>query len=302
MRIVSLLPAGTDMVVALGAADSLVGVTHECDGLASLAALPRVTRSAIDPEAAPGEIDRQVRAADARGEPLFMLDEARIADLRPDVLITQAVCEVCAVRETDVRALAARMSAAPRVVTLAASTLDAVLEDVACVAAAVDMRDAGARLRTELDARMRRVHETLEAAEAPRRRVAVIEWTDPVYAAGHWVPSMIERAGGIDVLAKPGEHSRVVSVTDVVTAAPETIVFAPCGYEVARAATEARRTLSRADWAWAARCQVWAIDAGAFVSRPGPRLVDGIETLARIFHPTLFPRPAIDRAIEVTND
>ena len=299
MRIVALLPAGTDIVIALGAAESLVAVTHECDGLGSVD-VPRVTRSAIDGAATPGEIDRQVRAVDARGEPLFALDESRIAELRPDVLITQAVCDVCAVREADVRALAARIAPSPRIVTLAASTLDGVLVDMVRVAEALDMREAGTRLLTELAARMRRVHETLKTAAAPRPRTAVIEWTDPVYAAGHWVPSMVHRAGGLDALARPGEHSRTVTVTEVAAAAPETLIFAPCGYNVGQAADEARRTLARPDWAWAARCRSWAIDANALVSRPGPRLIDGVETLARILHPALFPGPAAERAIEVS--
>ncbi|MDQ3808899.1 MAG: helical backbone metal receptor [Chloroflexota bacterium] len=300
MRVVSLLPAGTDILAALGAVELLVGVTHECDYPPEITALPRVTRSAIDARAAPSEVDQQVRTAGTQGEPLFTLDRARIAELRPDVVLTQAMCEVCAVRETDVRALAARLTPPPRVVALDGSTLEGVFDDITRVAEAVEKSGAAVRLMAALEERMRRVHETLTAAAAPRPRVAVIEWTDPVYAAGHWVPSMVDRAGGIDVLAASGEHSRVVELAEVEAAAPDTIVFAPCGYDVVRATTEGRRTLGRAEWAWAARCRAWAIDANGLVSRPGPRLVDGIETFAQIFHPTLFSRPPLDRAVELT--
>ena len=301
MRVVSLLPAGTDIIAALGVADSLVGVTHECDCPPDVAALPRVTRSAIDPGAAPGEVDWQVRAADAQGEPLFTLDEERIAELRPDVILTQAVCDVCAVRETDVRALAARLSPAPCIVTLAGSTLDGVFDDITRVAEAVDRSEAAGHLLAALGERLWSVHETLARAAAPRPRVAVIEWTDPIYAAGHWVPMMVRRAGGIDVLGQAGEHSRVVELAEVAAAEPEIILFAPCGYDVSRAAAEGRRTLDRAEWRWAASRRVWAIDASDLVSRPGPRLVDGVEVLSQIFHPTLFPRPVVTRAAELTS-
>jgi iron complex transport system substrate-binding protein len=285
VRVVSLLPAATEIVAALGMADALVGVTHECDFPAAAAARPRVTRSAIDVEAEAAAVDAQVRALSAAGAPLFGLLEAEIARAAPTVILTQALCDVCAVSETDVRALAARLALAPAVVTLSASTLDGVLDDVERVAAALGVSDRGRALVESLRARMRQVHEALRAARAPRPRVAVIEWTSPAYAAGHWVPDMVRRAGGIDVLGTSGEHSRPRSIDEIRNAEAEVIVFAPCGYDAARAAAEMATRLARDEWAWARDRRCVAADANAHVSRPGPRLVDGIEWMATVFNP-----------------
>lgn len=288
MRVVSLLPGATEIVAALGALEQLVGVTHECDWPPVVGSRARVTRSAVPVGAAPGAVDAAVRALAGQGTPLFTLDEARIAALRPDLVLTQALCDVCAVREDDVRALAARLSPAPRVLALSASSLDGVLADVRAVAEALGLPDEGEELLDGLVARMRRVHETLKAARAPRPRVAVIEWTDPVFPAGHWTPEMVRRAGGVDVLMQPGAHSRATPLADVAAADPEIVVVAPCGYDLPRAVAEARALGEREAWHWLAGRQLWAVDANALVSRPGPRLVDGIETFARIFNPALF--------------
>jgi iron complex transport system substrate-binding protein len=174
-----------------------------------------------------------------------------------------------------------------------------VLDDVARVAEALGVPGRGEALVGELRARMRAVHETLKAAAAPRPRVAVIEWTDPPYAAGHWVPEMVRRAGGRDVLARAGEHSRVVSLADAAAADPEVVIVAPCGYDAARAAAEARRLRDEPAWRWLRGRAVWAVDANALVSRPGPRLVDGIEAFASIFNPELFDAPAVERAVRI---
>jgi iron complex transport system substrate-binding protein len=299
LRVVSLLPAATEMVAALGALDCLVGVTHECDFPPAAMALPRVTASAVDARASAGAVDAQVRELAVAGAPLFTLRADRIAALRPDLLLTQALCEVCAVSETDVRALAGRLAPEPRIVTLAATSFDGVLDDVARVAEALGRRQEGEALLDVLRARVRAVHERLKAARAPRPRVAVIEWTDPIYAAGHWVPEMVRRAGGVDVLARSGEHSRLVSVEEVAAADPELLVVAPCGYDAPRAAAAARALFALDDWAWARGHAVWAIDANALLSRPGPRLVDGIETLAAALNPPLFAEPAPERGVRV---
>jgi iron complex transport system substrate-binding protein len=299
MRTVSLLPAATEIVAALGAVDRLVGVTHECDYPAAVAVRARVTSSAVDGAAPPGVVDAAVRDMALGGAPLFTVHERMIAALRPELILTQALCDVCAVSETDVRALAARLRPLPRVVTLAATTLDGVFGDVLRVAEALGVPEAGERLVAELRGRLRRVHETLKAAAAPRPRVAVIEWTDPVYAAGHWVPEVVRRAGGVDVLASPGQHSRPRDADEVRRADPEVLLVAPCGYDAARAAEEARRLLAREEWAWARDRRVWALDANGLVSRPGPRLVDGAEVMAAIFAPTLFPPPAEAHAVRI---
>ena len=300
MRIVSLLPSATEIVAALGALAQLGGVTHACDHSPQVASLPRLTSTAIDGAAHPDVIDRDVRAAAERGAPLYAVDESLLASLRPDVIVTQALCDVCAVRETDVRAIAARLSPTPAVVTLSGTSIDGIFADIERVAVAIDAADEGEELIPGLRARLRSVHERLALARAPRPRVAVLEWTDPVFTAGHWVPEMVRRAGGADVLAEPGSHSRSIEVGDVEKADPEVLVFAPCGYDLPRATREASAVLGRDDWQWARSRAAWAIDANALASRPGPRVVDGVETLAAVMHPGLFGGPARDRAVSVS--
>src|SRR5579862_6490182 len=216
MRILSLLPAATDMVVALGAEGELVGITHECDEPATgRQGLPRVTASLVaDGPAA--DVDAQVRDRSAQGDPLYTLDVARILALRPDIVLTQAVCEVCAVREGDVRALASTMQPMPDVIALRASTLDGMLDGVLAelevIAGALRRPGRGIALVTTLRARLRAVHDRLRAAAAPRPTVVVVEWTDPLFVAGHWVPDMIRRAGGRDGLAQSGDHSVIATI------------------------------------------------------------------------------------------
>lgn len=297
MRIVSLLPGATDIVAALGAGDTLVGVTHECEAPARAAPVPIVTRSAIPSHAPAGEVDRLVRAASERGEALYALDEALIAALAPDVILTQAVCDVCAVREGDVRALADRLTGSPIVVTLDAGTLDGVMDDIMSVGRALELEGQARTLVAALAHRMRGVHEALGQAAAPRPRVAVIEWTDPIFTAGHWVPEMVHRAGGIEVMARAGERSRAVADADVASASPDVVIIAPCGYALERAVAEGRALARTEAWRWMARARVWAVEARALLSRPGPGLVTGVETLAAILHPAIFPPPETDRAL-----
>ncbi len=288
MRVVSLLPAATEIVAFLGASESLVGITHECDYPEVVASRARVTHSAIPHSADPAEIDAAVKAQSGEGHALFTLDEPRIRALHPDVLLTQALCDVCAVRETDVQALATRLSPTPRVVTLGGTTLDGIYADIVAVADAMHEESDAEELLAGLRDRVKHVHDTLHAAKAPRPRVALIEWTAPVYIAGHWGPEQIKRAGGVDVLGTAGEHSATVEMSALELASPEFVLIAPCGYGLAASVAEARRLLTLPEWAWLKNRQVWALDANALVSRPGPRVVDGIETMARIFNPMLF--------------
>src|SRR3984957_122582 len=255
-RVVSLLPGATEIVAALGALDQLVGVTHECDHPSAVSNRVRVTETAVDTTAAPDVVDAQVRDLARSGAPLFTLREDRIAALAPDLLLTQALCEVCAVSEHDVRSLAGRLSPPPHVVTVSATTLDGVLDDIRLV-----------------------------ATQAPRPRVAVIEWVDPLFSGGHWIPDMVRRAGGRDVVVQPGALSTKMQGATIAEARPDVIIVAPCGYDVVRAA-EAARSLTVP-----AGVSVWAVDANGLFSRPGPRLVDGVETLAAVLHPSLFSPP-----------
>ena len=288
MRVVSLLPSATEIMGALGAVEHLVGVTHECDWPPVVTSRARVTTSAVDSTRAPAHVDARVRELASSGTSLYALRERLIRELHPDLILTQALCEVCAVHEGDVRTLAAALEPAPLVITLSASTLEGVLDDIRRVGTAVDRADEAEELLDGLRARLAAVHATLKAARAPRPRVALVEWGDPVFTGGHWVPEMIQRAGGVDPIGKPGEQSRTIAVAELRDADPEIVIIAPCGYGLARASEEGRRLVSLPQWSWAASRPVWALDANALASRPGPRLVEGIETLARIFNPSLF--------------
>ena len=293
MNVVSLLPSGTEIVAALGRSDALVGVSHECDYPASVGHLPRVTSTAIDHTADAASVDASVRAQASAGHPLYTVDWGLVSTLAPELIVTQALCEVCAVSETECRLYAARLTPRPHVATLSASTLDGVLADIQGVADAFGDEIAGERLTAALRDRMAVVHETLAAVKAPRPRVAAIEWTDPLFIAGHWVPEMIRRAGGTDVVGVPGSHSTVVTRDAIRAARPDIVLVAPCGYDVQRAARAATAL------AWPDGVSVWAVDANSLLSRPGPRLIDGVETLAQIFHPALFGAPRPDRALPI---
>lgn len=288
MRTVSLLPAATEIMAFLGATEHLVGVTHECDYPDVVMSRARVTKSSIPHTNDPAAIDAAVRELHGAGHALFSMDETRIRALHPDVLLTQALCDVCAISETDVRALAARLSPVPRIVTLGGTSLDGVYADIHAVALAVDATDDAEELLAGLRNRVKHVHDLLKAAKAPRPRVALIEWTDPVYIAGHWGPEQIARAGGVDVLGTAGQHSTTVPMEQLVAADPQIVLFAPCGYSLSATVAEAKRCLALPQWSWLSGRQVWALDANGLVSRPGPRIVDGIEAMARIFNPGLF--------------
>ena len=286
--IVSLLPAATEMIVALGLHDRLAAITHECDWPPNVRGLPVVTSSWIDAAQGAGAVDAAVREAAGAAEPLFVLDQQRIRVLQPAVIVTQGLCDVCAVSEGDVHRLAAELPNRALVVTLGARTLDEVLESLHTLGTSLGAAESAEAVAQTLRQRLRQVHETLKGARAPRPRVAVIEWTEPLFAAGHWVPDMVRRAGGIDVLATSGEHSRTLEVEQIAAAEPELLVFAPCGYALERAVAAARETLARPEWAWARGLRLAAMDGNALTSRPGPRLVDGVEVMARLFNPEFF--------------
>lgn len=283
MRVISLLPGATDAIVALGGADLLVGASHACDAPVGT---PRVTRPAFPDSSDPARVDAEVRAAAAAGTALYALDADAIVALAPDLIVTQALCDVCAVREDDVRALARRIDPAPAVVTLSASTLDGVLEEIAVVGRAIGLADEADEVGYGLRHRLRRVHVTLKTARAPRPRVAVIEWTDPLYTAGHWVPDIVRRAGGVEVLGRAGARSAVATADEFREANPEIVVVAPCGYALADAVVAANYLLRAHPWL--GDRAVWAIDANRLTSGPGPRLVDAVEAIAAATAPGLF--------------
>jgi iron complex transport system substrate-binding protein len=294
MRIASLVPSATELLFALDLGDSVVAVTHECDYPPAAERLPHLTRSVIPDGLAAGEVDAAVRERTSRGEALYELDEERLRELDVDLIVTQAVCEVCAVSFDDVRAVAERLPTQPRVLSLDPSTLGEVLADVPRLAEAAEAEAAGERLVEEAGARIEAVERAVEGA--PRPRVAALEWLDPIYIGGHWVPQMIELAGGEDVLGLPGERSHTVGWAEVEAAAPEVVLAMPCGYYAEQAAAEALRHNERLA---GLGVRVVAVDAAAYFSRPGLRLVEGIELLGHLLHPELVDAPPSRRSIEV---
>jgi iron complex transport system substrate-binding protein len=294
VRIASLVPSSTEVLFALGVGDSIVAVTHECDYPPAAAGLPKLTRSVIPEGLTAREIDTAVRERTQRGEALYELDEDVLRRLDVNLIVTQAVCEVCAVSFDDVRAVAERLPTKPRVISLDPSTLGEVLADLPRLAAAVGVEAAGRELADEAGRRIDAVREAV--AGAPRPRVAALEWLDPVYVGGHWVPQMVDVAGGEDVLGFAGERSRTVEWDEVEAARPEVVLAMPCGLYAEGAAAETLRHRARLE---ALDARVVAVDAAAYFSRPGPRLVDGIELLGHLLHPHSVPAPPERRSIEV---
>jgi iron complex transport system substrate-binding protein len=296
VRIASLVPSATELLCALGLRDSLVAVTHECDYPEGIELLPHLTRSVIPSYLTPAEIDAAVRERTEKGEAIYELDAELLHELEPDLIVTQALCEVCAVSVDDVRAVAEEMSSQPDVVSLDPSTLGEVIGDVRTLAQATGAKDEGVDLVRELADRLDRVK--LAVRESKRRpRVLALEWLDPPFIGGHWVPQMIELAGGDDALGLPGERSRDASWEELELARPELVVSMPCGYYAEHAAQEVLEHRDRVARLGAER--VVAVDAAAYFSRPGPRLVDGVELLAHILHPELVKAPPPGRLIEV---
>jgi len=281
VRIVSLVPSATEMLFALGVGDEVTAVTHECDHPPQALELPRITRDVIGPGLAPDEIDRAVRELTEQGRAIYELDEHALQSLAPDLIVTQALCAVCAVSYDDVRAVAERLDPAPQVIALDPHTLGEMLGDVRVLARAAGADDAGAELVAAAARRIDRARDAVR--DAAPVSVAALEWLDPVFVGGHWTPQLIEYAGGVDVLGMPGEHSERRSWEEVAAAAPEVVVVMPCGYDAERAAEEAYEYADELESLGARR--VVAVDAAAYFSRPGPRLVDGLELLAHVLHP-----------------
>ena len=279
------MPSATEMLFALGLGQDVTAVTHECDHPPEVADLPKVTRDVIGPGLPPAEIDRAVRELTEQGRAIYELDEHALRSLAPDLIVTQALCAVCAVSYDDVRAAAERLDSQPQVISLDPHTLGEVLGDVRTLAEATDAKDAGVDLVQDAASRIDRVRLATRASEPVR--VAALEWLDPVFVAGHWTPQLIEYAGGLDVLGLAGEHSERRSWEEVAAAQPDVVIVMPCGYDAERAAEEAYEYGDELDELGAKR--VVAVDAAAYFSRPGPRLIDGLELLAHVLHPDRVP-------------
>jgi iron complex transport system substrate-binding protein len=296
VRIVSLVPHATELLFALGLGPDVVGVTHECDYPPAALRVPHVTRDVLPNGLSAGEIDAAVRERTLAGEAIYALDSDTLAALAPDLIVTQALCPVCAVSYDDVAELASTLASKPKVIALDPKTLGETLGDVRTIAQATDRREVGVELIQRAATRIDRVK--LAVRRQRRPRVAALEWLDPVFVAGHWTPQLIELAGGEDVLGLPGEPSLTVEWDTVAAAAPEIVVVMPCGYDAPRAAEEA--LLHVRELAALNARRVVAVDASAYFSRPGPRLTDGVELLAHILHPERVPDPpAGAQALEV---
>jgi iron complex transport system substrate-binding protein len=295
MRIVSLVPSATEMLFALSLGRDVVGVTHECDFPPEAAVLPHLTRSVIPAGLPAAEIDREVRERTERGEAIYELDEELLHELQPDLIVTQQVCEVCAVSFDDVSAVAARLDSQPEVVSQDPTTLGEVLADLRRLGEAADVLERADELLEEYADRLDTVQDAVETADP--LRVAALEWLDPVFVGGHWVPQMIEIAGGVDALGFPGEKSRVVEWSEVLAARPDVVVAMPCGYYAEQAAKESMEQAERLASLGAER--VIAVDAAAYFSRPGPRLVEGVELLGHLLHPDRVEAPPDRRSIEL---
>jgi iron complex transport system substrate-binding protein len=281
VRIVSLVPSATEMLFALGLGDDIVGVTHECDYPPPAQALPKITRDVLPAGLSAAEIDAAVKERTLAGESIYELDAEALHDLEPDLIVTQALCSVCAVSYDDVRAVAEEIETQPMVVSLDPHTVGEVLGDARTLAQATDAKDAAVDLVREASARIDRVRVLTRTAHR-RPRVVALEWLDPPFVAGHWTPQLIEFAGGDDLLGSPGENSEQRTWEEVAAVEPDIVVVMPCGYDAEIAHREAE--MHRDELAALGAGEVVAVDAAAYFSRPGPRIIDGLELLAHILH------------------
>lgn len=290
-RIASLLASATEIVCALGARDSLIARSHECDFPPDVVALPAVTAAKIDANRPSAEIDRQVRSLVADALSVYRVDAETLRRLAPDVIVTQTQCEVCAVSFADVEhALADWIDARPRIVSLAPNALGDMFDDVARVASALDRAEAGAALVSRMKARMARVA-ARAAWLSPKPRVAAIEWIEPLMAAGNWMPELIAMAGGINLFGKAGKHSPWMTFAELAAADPDVMLVLPCGFDIARCRREMPALTEMPGWATLAAVRagkVFLLDGNQYFNRPGPRLVDSLEILAEVFHPGRF--------------
>lgn len=292
VRIVSFLPSTTEIVCDLGLADDLVGLTIECQWpLGVQSGREIVVGTCTDSSMSPGEIDAVVRQRVAEGRDLYSLDDDALRRCDPELILSQDLCRVCAVASGDVVAAVARLDCSARVLQIDPLTLDEVIASIITIADAAGVSTRGHQYVATLEARLSAVAELV--ASRPRPDVFVLEWVDPPFGAGHWVPDVVERAGGHAVLAHAGTRSVTVSWGEIVDAAPQIVVVSPCGFNLDQAEMQARSVLAHLP----PECEVWAIDADAVMVRPGPRLVDGVEALATVFHGLAIPPDHLVRRV-----
>jgi iron complex transport system substrate-binding protein len=286
VRIASLLPSATEIVCALGLEESLVAVTHECDYPESVRSKPVVTHSVLDGTGDSAQIDRHIRELIHEGSSIYTLDADRLAMLQPDVILTQELCEVCAVSYPVVERAARRSSTPMQLVSLEPQQLADVFEHIRLVGRLADREAEAERVVAALEDRIRRVHERVR--NEPVRPVVILEWIDPPFNAGHWTPGLVKMAGGRDLLGIPGRPAHPIEWKAVIDARPEVLVISACGLSLERSLVQADATLSQLSGLVG---ETWVVDGNAFFSRPGPRLVDSVEILAGILHPAVVDSP-----------
>lgn len=308
MRIVSLLPSATEIVCALGLEEHLVGVSHECDYPPSVATLPKVTRTLIPADASSAEIDRRVRERLRTQRALYTLDLPVLEELRPDLIVTQALCDVCAVSEAEVQAAQCRLANRPHVVNLAPQTLDDVFASMRQLAAVAGVEERAEEVLSGLRARVAAV-EARTRPLASRPRVALLEWLDPPFCCGHWNPELVRLAGGVEGLGREAKPSRTLRWHEVTAWQPEVIFIACCGFGIDRTLRDLaviRRLSEWQDLPAVKSGRVYVADGSHYFSRPGPRLVDSLEILANALHPEvhrlppgLVPALRLNQAVEI---
>jgi iron complex transport system substrate-binding protein len=289
-RIATLLPSATEIVCALGYEDQIVGRSHECDFPASIKRVPALTEPKFNPEGTSAEIDERVKKIVGDALSVYRVDAARLREIRPDVIVTQSQCEVCAVSERDVEAAAAEwLGARPKIVSLAPYSLDDVFTDMQRVADALEAHGRGVELVGGLRSRLGKIAEKVGASGRPS--VATIEWIDPLMAGGNWMPTLVETAGGVNLFGKAGEHSPWMQFDEIVAKDPDVILISPCGFNMDRAAQDLPALTNRAQWRAlkAVRTRrVFVADGNQYFNRPGPRIAESLEILAEILHPELL--------------
>jgi len=286
MRICSLLPSGTEILYSLGLGDQVVAVTHECDYPAETASKPKITEDLIDHARMTSmEIDHHVSSNLGRHGTIYRLKEDLLEALKPDLIVTQELCEVCAVSYKEVQRAARILEGQTRIISLEPNTLGDVLDTISLVGDLTGRQETARNNVLELEARLERVRERVRGLKRPR--VYAMEWLDPPFSAGHWVPEMVVTAGGDEVLGKMGLKSQRITAERILQAQPEIIVLMPCGFSLERTIGEYRRTKFLPGWTG----EVYAVDGSSYFNRSGPRLVDGVEILAEIFHPRGIDEP-----------
>lgn len=290
-RIVTLLPSATEIVCALGFEAQLVGRSHECDFPASVVRLPALTEPKFNPEGTSAEIDQRVKKIVGDALSVYRVDAAKLRELRPDLIVTQSQCEVCAVSEREVEAAVAEwLGVRPKIVSLAPYALDDIFSDMQRVADALDAQARGTELVGVLRARLSKIADKARVA-SERPRVATIEWLDPLMAGGNWMPTLVEMAGGVNLFGTAGEHSPWMKFDDLAAKNPDLILISPCGFDMDRAAQDLPALTNRAEWARLKAVRerrVFMADGNQYFNRPGPRIAESLEILAEITHPELF--------------